>query len=723
MSQLVFKNYGGSYQLKIQDAQDLEKVLDLDEAHWAATSIPIHSLNCDHVFTSFLDADQNDRIRTDEVKAAITWLFRFHVNSSRFSEYSDVLKLCDINSSHPEGQKIRSAAELILTNINSPDAQNISLAQVRDEQSIMASAANNGDGIISPDATSDSDLAQFITSVMQTVGSVLDASGKPGISQEQLDAFFNEAASYLAWKEAGEITKGSAKESGPTKVMPWGIETPEAFGYITILEEKIEQYFAQCVMVKFDERALDQMKLRQKEMEELDFTDTSIMVDRVKDAPLAVPNPEGVLDLNAMINPLYAESLSDLHEKVLKRALENPVKQIARKQWDMVKNIFAAYRQWLKDEQGTKVRQLSVDRLRDYLNGSYKERVSGLIANDLTVADDLNQIHNLEKLILYQRWLLELANNFVCFSSLYDPQRRAFFEMGTLVIDGKQVTLTMKVRDRKAHRKIAENSHMYLLYVEVTGRQDKDIKFEIVAVFTSGTTGSLRIGKRGIFFSIDGKEWDAEIVDVVKNPISIRESIVAPFQQFAGFIKKQIDKFTKSGESSLEASLTAPSASTATRDLLLGGGIAFAALGSSFAYVTQALSQVKLSHILLALLGVLTVVFVPGMVLGFLKTRKRDMSVLLEALGWAVNVRMRLNNTIGKLFTHSPPLPKGALIERKDVVVQFVKNFGYTSQRSRTLVILSLIVIVIVVSSILILLNFPEIKSFAARNLPFLNNF
>ena len=699
MSKLTFKNYGGSYQLKIQDAQDLENILVLDVTHWAATSIPIDSLNCDHVFTSFLDTDQNGRIRTDEVKTAIAWLFRFHANRSRLSEYTDILRLSDIDNSHPEGQKLQSAAELILTNLNSPDAQNISLAQVRDVQSIMASAANNGDGIISPDATSDSALAQFMTSVMQTVGSVLDASGKPGISQEQLDAFFHEAKSYLAWKEAGEIPKGNDF----TEVMPWGIETPEAFECITSLEDKIEQYFAQCVMVKFDERALDQMKLRQKEFEEIDFTDKSIMEARVKDAPLAVPNPEGILDVNTMINPLYAESLFNLHEKVLKRALGNTVKQFDRKQWVMVKNIFDAYKKWLKNEQGTKVRQLSVDRLRDYLHGSQKERVSELIANDLAVADDLNQIHNLEKLILYQRWLLELANNFVSFSNLYNPQQRAFFEMGTLVIDGKQVTLTMKVQDRQTHKKIAEKSNMYLLYVEITGRQDKDIKFEIAAVVTSGNAGRLRIGKRGIFFSIENKEWDAEIVDIVDNPISIWESVISPFQKFAGFIKKQIDKFTKSRQTKIETNLTAPSPSGVTRDLLLGGGIAIAALGSSFAYVTKALSQVKPVNILLALVGLVVVVLLPGMIMGICKIRKRNMSVLLEALGWAVNVHMRLNNTLGKLFTHTPPLPEGTLKDRKDVVLQFVKNIGYTPKRSRMLALVALLVILIALSLIMIL--------------------
>ena len=118
MSQLIFKNYGGSYQLKIQDAQDLEKVQAFDEVYWAATSIPISSLNCDYAFASYVDTDKNGRIRPDEFKAAQSWLFHFLANRSRLPQGTDILSLSDIDTTHPEGQRLRAVAELILSNLN-----------------------------------------------------------------------------------------------------------------------------------------------------------------------------------------------------------------------------------------------------------------------------------------------------------------------------------------------------------------------------------------------------------------------------------------------------------------------------------------------------------------------------------------------------------------------------------------------------------------------------
>ena len=707
MSQLIFRKYGGSYQLKIRDAQDLEKIQVLDEVHWACTSITTDSLNCDDAFISFVDTDKNGRIRPGELKAAQSWLFRILADRSRLVERSDVLRLNDIDMHHNEGQNLRATAEVILNNLNIPSAQEISLDQVRNVQSIMAGSANNGDGIIPPEATHDPDLAQFIENVMDTVGSALDACGKPGINEEHLKDFFDEAEAYLAWKAKGKIPQ----KQDTTEVMFWGAETSQAYELVASLDGKIEQFFTQCAIVKFDERAVAQMQFfRQKELEEIDFTDKSVMEDRLKDGPLALPNPEGILDLEGMINPLYMDRLLVLKENVLRRALEGPVKYLTEKEWGKVKSIFLAYRTWLESKQELKVEKLGVDNLRNYLNESYRERTSELIAKDLAVADELNQIYNLEKLILYQRWLIELANNFVSFENLYNPKDRALFEMGTLIIDGRQISFTMKVQDRQVHKKISERSYMYLLYVEITGRQSNDIKFEIVAPVTSGSADGLRIGKRGIFFTIDNCEWDAEIIDIVINPISPWESVKAPFQQFANMVKKQIDKFTKLRQEKLESTISTPSASGIARDLLLGGGLAIAALGSAFAYITKTLSQVEPVPVLVVFLGLIAVVLLPGIMIGYAKIRKRDMGLLLEAMGWAVNIRMRLSAGLGQLFTRIPPLPKSARKEKKDALVQFVREFGYSSFRSRKKTTIVLITILIALCLIWLLMGFPGLK-------------
>ncbi len=705
MSKFIFKNYGGRYQLRIQNAEDLENIQTLDEALWAATSVPIGLLNCDRKFASYLDTDQNGRIRTDELKSAQAWLFQMLKGYDRLAESTDVLRLDDIDTSHPEGQKLRSSAERILGNLNTSGAKEVSLAQVRDLQTIMANSANNGDGVITPEAADDPELGQFIVTVMETIGSTPDVSGKLGIIEEQLNTFFNEAEAYLSWRSRGEIPEGK----NTTEVMFWGTETPRAYDLVLDLENKIEEYFIQCAMVRFDERTESQMKLRQKELEEMDFTDREKMEERLKNGPLAPLSPEGILHVKGTINPLYAKSLLNLKENVLRRAIGTEVKHLTREEWDKVKTIFAPYRDWIESKKGVKVEKLGVNQLHTYIDGTYKKRLSELIAKDLAVAEELGYIHKLEKVILYQRWLVELANNFVSFANLYNPEVRSLFEAGTLIIDGKEITFTMKIQDREAHKKTSANSYMYLLYVEVVGRQDKDIKFEIVSAVTSGDSGRLRIGKRGIFFTRDGKEWDAQVKDILANPISIWESLKAPFLQLTTFIRNQAEKFGKSRQAKTGA---VPGTSSIVRDLLLGGGIAVAALGSSFAYITKTLSQVKPFHILIAFAGIIVIILLPNIIMGFLKLRKRDLSVILEAGGCAVNLKMRLGINLGRLFTHMPRLPKGSIKERRDMVAESVRKFGYSSSNLKRLIIIAFVTFLVTLGIIHLLIKYLISKRF-----------
>ena len=696
MAKMIFKNYNGNYQLSIQNAQDLENIQMLDESCWVATSIPIDNINCDVLFAKHVDSDHNGRIRTDELKEAQSWLFHFLKNREDLG--NDTLKLSNIDTSHPEGQKLLSAAELILHNLDSSNTEKITLHQVQNIQKIMANGINNGDGIIPPEAIDDPDAVQFLKVVIETMGSVMDASNKVGITQNHLTEFFQEAEAYLTWKAQGEIAEGEKT----TKIMPWGKDTPQAYQIITALDEKIEEYFTQCSLLDFDPQASEKIKIRQEEINKLDSTNHIDIESWLKNAPLALPGTDGILDLEGKINPAYKNSLSELKEKVLKPALGKSTAQLNQNKWNKVKAIFLPYREWMENKQGPRVEGLGRDKLKAFLEGPYKEQLTQFMIKDKAVAEELDQIHNVEKLVLYQKWLLELANNLVSFSPIYNPDLHSLFEIGKLIIDSKELTFTIRVPDRQKHKEIAKNSYIYLLYVEVSRRQDKGDKFEIAAAVTSGEADGLRIGKRGIFLSIDGQEWDAEVVDIITNPISLWESIKAPFQQLSNFIEKQIDKFNKSQYTALESgigksfsNMGKPNAgggsSTAIRDLLLGGGIAIAALGSAFAYITKALSQVKIIHVILTILGIASVIIIPSIIMGFLRLRRRNMSVVLEASGWAINPPMRLTRKLGRIFTHKASFPKDSCKEHRDIIKRFARKFADSSfSLSRLVITLSI---------------------------------
>jgi len=93
--------------------------------------------------------------------------------------------------------------------------------------------------------------------------------------------------------------------------------------------------------------------------------------------------------------------------------------------------------------------------------------------------------------------------------------------------------------------------------------------------------------------------------------------------------------------------------------MLMGGGIAVAALLSAVTYVSAQIAKNPLT-IILGVLGAVLVLMLPATIRAFFKLRQRDLSAILEGSGWAINTRMRLTRRQALTFTARPPYPKGA---------------------------------------------------------------
>lgn len=116
--------------------------------------------------------------------------------------------------------------------------------------------------------------------------------------------------------------------------------------------------------------------------------------------------------------------------------------------------------------------------------------------------------------------------------------------------------------------------------------------------------------------------------------------------------------------------------------MLLGGGVAFAALGSSAAFVLQSLSNTGARNVLITIASVVVGIMSLSALLGWLKLRRRDVATMLEASGWAFNDRIYLRRNLSHRFTRVPPLPAGS-IRRPGLLPNFI-----TGKRSRSYSIL-----------------------------------
>ncbi len=88
--------------------------------------------------------------------------------------------------------------------------------------------------------------------------------------------------------------------------------------------------------------------------------------------------------------------------------------------------------------------------------------------------------------------------------------------------------------------------------------------------------------------------------------------------------------------------------------LLAGGGVAIAAVGSSFAFITKTLAGLTVQTVVLALLVVAAIIAIPAGIAAYFKLSRRDLSTVLEGSGWGLNSRMQLTATQATCFTFRP---------------------------------------------------------------------
>ena len=676
---MSFARFGRACHLKIGNAEDLASVLDLDEAHWVATSAPVSTLRCDEIFLRHVDADGCGRIRASELRDAITWLFDHLSDTRSITECNEVVKLDALKVEGGQGQRIHNAARKALASLNRDSAEGIGLDEIRQIVASVEGTSVSEVGVALPEAAEDPSVNAFMTDIIATIGGADHPSGNKGVGGEQLDQFVSEVRANLDWR----ATMPQENTNATSKLFPLGDNTEAAFQLLVKLRDKIDQYFSQCEAVAFNENLAVHIPPLDADIQQANLADPHAIEELVRRAPLAKPRPDHTLPLNDSINRFYATALEDLITHVITPLLKTQVEKITEEQWTRVKNDFAPYEAWIDAKPSEAVAKLGPEKLKSYCDPAFADTVRTLIGRSHETALQLDSIRLVEKLALYQAHLIELANNYVSFPDLYDPNHHAMFEMGSLIMDGRHFNFAVKVENRAEHARVAQSSGMFVLYVQVTSQGDTAAA-ELAVPITSGGKGNLAVGKRGIFADVDGVLSDARVVQIIENPISVGEALVAPFRRIGSLVGGKIEQITGTAEKHLDSSMqrgmtqvetiVAEGGSTAAvpttqrsaqshgmmaGGILAGGGLAVAAMGSALTYMGTVVSEHG-ATVLLVVGGAILAVMLPGALLAFHKLRQRDLSAILEGSGWAINARMRLTRAQSRQFAQRPAYPAGA---------------------------------------------------------------
>ena len=687
---MQFRKIGGSCQLVLAKAENLEQILQLDEAYWAVTAMPVEAAITDPEFLAFLDSDGNKRIRPAELKSAITWLTSLLRDYSGIDNGSDVLSLDALNPEHAEGPVLLSAAKLVLENLGAEDKTHLSLAQIRDKKSIIAAGNSNGDGIITPCSTQDPMLSACINDIITCCGSKQDLSGQPGIDAEILDAFIKNGSEHLKWLKTGRDEAAAS---------PYGDRAVDFYSLYAVLREKINEFFFFCGGMVDDDSRFGATT-------QTDPLNTDAMQTFINKAPVAIPVQSALLSLNRWINPNWKDRLSDFFALARELNMIADPAVLTEPEWRAIEKSYADRSTWYAQKTEDNFDSLTLEQLEQYLAEETVSRLRGMLTDDLSVAGEIAACEQLRKLILFQQHMLEFVNNFVTLDRLFDPNRLSMIQPGVLTMDGRHFTLASSVTNLAEHKKIVQRSDICVMYLELsTGTADKLRKMTLAVAITSGTMRNIFVGKHGVYLTADNTEWDAKIIDLVQQPVSFTEALQTPFYRFGEFVGKQADRFFSAKVQNMENDVTKtvtqaanakPPADPAKQQtpavsgsmMLMGGGVGLAALGSSVAFIANSLKNVSLWNVVAVFAGIILIISGPIMLVSVIKLLNRCVSDFFAASGWAINPKMRLSRKMGRLFTYRPKFPQSIFL-KGDIVELFSRDFN-RRPRTRFLVVLFL---------------------------------
>jgi hypothetical protein len=657
-----FSRIGGFDQVELASGADLAALDQLDQKLWVALACPTTNLEFDSKTLALIDADKDGRIRAPDIIAATKWVCSMLKNPDDLRMGAAEISLSAINDSSLEGGQLLSSVRQILAGLNKSQAQTITLEDTANTAAALAQTLYNGDGIIPSDSAQEPEAKALVEDIIACLGAETDHSGKPGVSQAKVDLFFTEAQAYMDWRQEAVVHP---------QTLPLGEATAEAYAACQAVKPKLEDYFARCRLAAFDPRSED--ALNRDENDYLSFTAKELTLSSAEIAalPLSRIRAGRPLPLREGVNPAWADAMARFEAQVVKPLL-GAGEAISEDNWAALKGCFAPYEAWIAAKTGGSVEKLGIERLRAILAGPGREALSTLIAADLTFEAQVNDIAAVEKLLRLHRDLFHLLNNFVSFRDFYSGNTKAIFQAGTLFLDQRSCDLCLRVDDPAKHAAMAGPAGAYLTYCDCV-RKATGEKMQIVAAFTNGDSDNLLVGRNGLFYDRQGRDWDATITRIQDNPISIRQAFWAPYKKAARAIQEQFAKRATSADelavSSLARMATVPQEPGATPARQISSRIdpgMIAALSVGVAGLGGMIGGIATGFLALrwmmplGLLAIIGVISGPSMVLAWLKLRRRNLGPILDASGWAVNARARINVPFGASLTRVAVLPPGA---------------------------------------------------------------
>ncbi len=679
---LVYRRFGGSTHVRCDTFAQLKEAVLIPETQFIATSAPTSAFVVDPVFLKHLDADDNGRIRVDELQSAVAWLAERIKGDAGVDGKKDSLVIANLADS---AATLKAAAAAVIAAVGADNAAEVSLAQVRAADAPLRTRGENGDGIVAPEHMPEAQR-ELAKAIMGQFPETKNRADVAGLAPDTLAAFKTARDALLAHLEK----KADA--------FAWGDDSLDRAKRIDAVRGRIDEHFLLCRLVASQPDARERFRLAADRIEAL-VGDRHKMEVALASLPICTPDPAGVISFQTLHRGPSFEVLTAFAADVVGPVVGN-AEQLSEKDWRDLVGKADAILAWQKTFDESPVKSMA-----DTLTGMADDiaAIEAAQTEDLARKDALQAIADLEKLIVFQRSILSFANSFLAMPDVYSD-RRALYERGWGVLAGRRYELSVLVPDLGAHKAMTTTGTTCVVYGKVEDKAGGI--FHVALPKTRGWSTELPVGKRGVFYDLDGKEFDLTVVDIVRHPVSVVEAALSPFFRIGQFVSKKLEGLNSGVDAALEKKTQAVSvridgatanASSALSPIATGkgpepakpaapapapapapaaapapggmgnavamGGLAVAAVGSSVAFVANQLKALTVVDVISIVLMAFFAVALPSGFVGWLKLRRRNLAELLEGAGWALNDRLRLTPNLTARITQTPSRVKGSSLE------------------------------------------------------------
>ncbi len=655
-----YDNIGGFTRVKITTGADIAHLGELDVKKWTVLSCPTTGLDIDDKSLKYIDADNDGRIRVNDVVDTSKWLTSVVKDADLIVKGADNIDVELFNKENADGLRLYNSAKQILVNLGN-EGSVISLAETKDYTAIFAKTRFNGDGIITEQSTDDAEEKALIAAIVNAFGGVVDRSGANGANAELIEKFYQALADYQAWSEA-------------TVEAPYGADTDKAIEAYNALDIKVKDYFMRSKLASFSPESAMKLDVQTALIEAISADNLTGKTDEIAAYPIARVTGKAELDVDAAINPAWASQFSTLISIVKPKE-----KVLTETVWAAIGASFASYNAWKAAKKGGEVEALGVETIKKMLADDKKQALLDLVAQDLALKDSADGIDMVDKFLHIYRDFYRLLRNFVAFQDFYSRSKsvKAIFQSGRLIIDQRECRMCMLVADMAKHNTMAPASGMYLVYCDCTTKASP-AKLSIVAAVTVGDVGDLVVGKNAIYYDNQGQMWDAVITKIIDNPISVGQAFWSPYRRMATTVENLINKTAADKDAAImkdaNAKINATPAATPADDkskaptppfdiakfagIFAAIGMAFGMIGTALAGILDSLKGFTWWQYLGIFIGIMLFISGPAMIMAWMKLRRRNIAPLLNANGWAINASAKISIPFGETLTDIAKFPK-----------------------------------------------------------------